>query len=110
MEATRGFIDVYFDNVGGRILDMCLGQAKQGARFVQCGMITQYSRGDKQLNLTNYFKVISMRIKIQGFVVADHTDLWPRAREEMARWAEQGRLKADVTIVDGGLDVVDQFV
>lgn len=57
------------------ILDMCLGQAEPGARFVECGMITQYKREDKHLNLTNYYKVIS-RVKILGFVVTDHTELW----------------------------------
>lgn len=59
------------------ILDMCLGQAEPGARFVECGMITQHNRGDEHLNLTKYYKVSSTRVKILGFVVTDHTELWP---------------------------------
>ncbi|KAK8922829.1 hypothetical protein VCV18_006889 [Metarhizium anisopliae] len=82
---TRALVHVRIDGddgVGGNdtsrraeILDMCLGQAEPGARFVECGMITQYKREDKHLNLTNYYKVIS-RVKILGFVVTDHTELW----------------------------------
>ncbi|KHN97078.1 Alcohol dehydrogenase superfamily, zinc-type [Metarhizium album ARSEF 1941] len=108
MEATGDFIDVYFDNVGGEILDMALGQAKKGARLVQCGLISQYNREREQPSLKNYFNVISMRVKIQGFIVTDHMDLWPQARQEIAQWVGQGKLTSAVSIVEGGLDVVDK--
>lgn len=71
-------------------------------------MITQYSSNPKDLTLKNYFKVVSMRIKIQGFVVMDFADKWVEARREMAEWKEQGKLKSVVDIVDGGLDKVDE--
>ncbi|KAK2595298.1 hypothetical protein QQS21_007013 [Conoideocrella luteorostrata] len=108
MEATKDYIDVYFDSVGGEILDMCLGQANKDARFIQCGIISRWSSKDSGLTLKNYFKVIAMRIKIQGFVVTDYVDLWPRARKEIAQWSETGRLKGGVVIVDGGLAKVEE--
>lgn len=126
LEATKDFIDVCFDNgtcdcfesltdghvdenlVGFETLDMCLGQANKGARFIQCGMVAKYSTNATDVTLTNYFKVIAMRIKTQGFVVTDYADKWPKAREEMAQWVEQGQLKSAVTVVDGGLDVVEE--
>ncbi|OAQ66114.1 amidase [Pochonia chlamydosporia 170] len=108
LEATKDFIDVCFDNVGFETLDMCLGQANKGARFIQCGMVAKYSTNATDVTLTNYFKVISMRIKTQGFVVTDYADKWSKAREEMAQWVEQGQLKSAVTVVDGGLDVVEE--
>jgi NADPH-dependent curcumin reductase CurA len=47
-EATKGFIDVFFDNVGGKVLDLALSRAKKGARFVICGGISQYNEVEKK--------------------------------------------------------------
>ncbi|PHH87652.1 hypothetical protein CDD83_8586 [Cordyceps sp. RAO-2017] len=100
--ATRDYIDVYFDNVGGEILDMCLAQAKPHARFVMCGGISQYNAKERH-GPANIQKVITMRIRMQGFIVFDHQDAWPQARKELSAWLAQGRLKKNETIIKGGL-------
>jgi NADPH-dependent curcumin reductase CurA len=101
-EATPNFVDVYFDNVGGEILDMNLARAKEFSRFVMCGGISQYNTADRKgpVHITN---VIVMRIKMQGFIVTDHTDKWAQARGEISKWVEEGKIKKTETIVKGGL-------
>jgi NADPH-dependent curcumin reductase CurA len=100
--ATENFIDVYFDNVGGDILDMCLGQAKQNARFVCCGMISQYNTSNP-IGPKNISRVVTMRIRMQGFIVMDHADKYADARRDLAKWIEEGKLKTTETIITGGL-------
>jgi NADPH-dependent curcumin reductase CurA len=119
--ATENFIDVYFDNgestpipssaagsfanslpVGGDILDMCLGQAKQNARFVCCGMISQYNTSNP-IGPKNISRVVTMRIRMQGFIVMDHADKYADARRDLAKWIEEGKLKTTETIIKGGL-------
>jgi NADPH-dependent curcumin reductase CurA len=74
-ELTLGkkFIDVFFDNVGGEVLDLALSRAKPFARFVICGAISQYN-AKNPVGPKNYLMVISMRIKMQGFIVFDFAD------------------------------------
>lgn len=105
--ATEGFIDVYFDNVGGEILDMALAKAKPHATFVMCGGISQYNATDVQ-GPKNLFFVITMRIKMQGFIVTDHIADLPRARQEIAQWLVEGKMKRKETILKGGLKVAEE--
>ncbi|KAF2277472.1 NAD(P)-binding protein [Westerdykella ornata] len=102
--ATKGFIDVYFDNVGGEILDMALARAKPHARFVMCGAISEYNKGGKVVGPKNYLMIISMRIRMQGFIVTDYADRFVEAKKELAQWLEEGKLKRKETIVKGGLE------
>ncbi|KAK4924805.1 hypothetical protein LTR66_016435 [Elasticomyces elasticus] len=84
--ATKGrLIDVFFDNVGGEILDLALSRAAPFSRFVICGGISH------------------MRIKMQGFIVFDFEKEYESARKEMAGWLREGKLKRKETIVKGGL-------
>ena len=118
--ATKGLIDVYFDNVGGEILDMALARAKPHARFVMCGAISEYNkkkaqgpsvcagfRNPRGIDRTdkpqNYLMIISMRIRMQGFVVFDYEDKYSEARKELAQWLSEGKLKRKETIVRGGI-------
>lgn len=105
--ATKGLIDVYFDNVGGEILDMALSRAKPHARFVQCGAIADYNNSKPQ-GLKNYMAIISMRIRMQGFVVIDYADRWPAARKEIAQWITEGKLKRKEMIVKGGITKAEE--
>lgn len=101
--ATPDFIDVYFDNVGGDILDLCLLRAKEHARFIECGNVSQYNSAKPQG--PRYFsQIITMRIKVQGFIVIDHIKDFPRARKEIAAWG----LKKSETIIKGGLGKAEQ--
>jgi len=106
-DATPDFIDVYFDNVGGDILDMCLLRAKEHARFVECGNVSQYNAAKPQ-GPKHFSQIITMRIKLQGFIVLDHTAEFPKARAEIAQWVAEGRLKKNETIIKGGLKNAEQ--
>ncbi|UNI24875.1 hypothetical protein JDV02_010594 [Purpureocillium takamizusanense] len=106
-EETKSYIDVYFDNVGGKILDMALGRAKEHARFVECGLISQYNTSTPQ-GPRNFSKIITMRIRMQGFIVFDHAADYPRARRELAAWLADGRLKKAEHVVPGGLEVAER--
>ncbi|KAL5113766.1 hypothetical protein ACEQ8H_008340 [Pleosporales sp. CAS-2024a] len=101
-EKTKGLIDVYFDNVGGEILDLALSRAKPFARFVQCGAISEYNSAKPQ-GLKNYMMLISMRIRMQGFIVFDYEHKYAEAKKQLAQWLSEGKLKRQETIVKGGI-------
>ncbi|KAI0878209.1 hypothetical protein GGS24DRAFT_13224 [Hypoxylon argillaceum] len=103
--ATPDFIDVFWDNVGGEILEVALGRAKQNARFVMCGSISGYNEPGKEgKGIRNLFNVITMRIRMEGFIVFDFVEDFPRARKEIGEWLAEGKLKRKETIVTGGLE------
>jgi NADPH-dependent curcumin reductase CurA len=107
--ATKGFIDVYFDNVGGETLDLALSRAKPHARFVMCGGISQYNAeaGEAQ-GPKNYLMIVAMRIRMEGFVVFDYEKQYPQARKDLAQWLAEGKIKRKETIVKGGLKNAEQ--
>lgn len=103
--ATPDFIDVFWDNVGGEILEIALGRAKQHARFVMCGAISGYNtEGKETQGIRNLFHIIAQRIRMEGFIVFDYVSDFPRAKKEIAEWLSQGKLKRKETIVTGGLE------
>ncbi|KAI1328516.1 NAD(P)-binding protein [Xylariaceae sp. FL0255] len=106
-EATKDFIDVYFDSVGGEILDLALGQAQLNSRFIMCGQISAYNNAEPYAfrNLNN---IIVMRGTMKGFIVTDYMDRWGQARKELAGWIKEGKVKTTETIVKGGLKVAEQ--
>ncbi|KAJ6531778.1 alcohol dehydrogenase [Mycena capillaripes] len=95
-----GYIDVFFDNVGGDILDMVLTRLNKGARIALCGAISQYN-AVKPKGLQNYQTLIGQRAKIQGFIILDYTEEFPAAIEEMARGLVDGSIKRKFHIVEG---------
>ncbi|KAL6251806.1 hypothetical protein RBB50_002016 [Rhinocladiella similis] len=100
--ATKNLIDVYFDNVGGEVLDMALGRAKPHARFVMCGGISQYNTSNPQ-GPKNYLMIITMRIRMEGFIVFDYEKEYPRALQDLSQWLSEGKIKRKETVVKGGL-------
>ena len=100
--ATKDLIDVFFDNVGGDILDLALSRAKPHARFVMCGGISQYNAA-VQKGPKNYLMIVSMRIRMEGFIVFDYEKEYPKARADLTRWLSEGKLQRKETIVKGGL-------
>lgn len=93
--------------VGGDILDMALRRAKEHARFIECGMISQYNTS-KPKGPVNIAYVISMRIRMEGFIVFDHQDKYVQARREIAQWLAEGKLKKTEHVLKGGLKVAEQ--
>jgi NADPH-dependent curcumin reductase CurA len=107
--ATKSLIDVFFDNVGGEILDLALSRAKPHARFVMCGGISQYNaKAGEAQGPKNYLMIVSMRIRMQGFIVFDYAKQYPQARQELAQWLAEGKLKRKETVVTGGLVNAEQ--
>jgi len=93
--------------VGGEILDLALSRAKPFARFVQCGAISEYNSAKPQ-GLKNYMMLISMRIRMQGFVVFDFEHKYAEARKQLAQWLAEGKLKRRDTIVKGGIGKAEE--
>jgi NADPH-dependent curcumin reductase CurA len=106
--ATKNLIDVFFDNVGGDILDMALARAKPHSRFIMCGGISQYNAGSAQKGPKNYLMIVSMRIRMEGFIVFDYEKQFPEARKELTQWLAEGKIKRKEFIVKGGLAVADK--
>ena len=108
-DATKPLIDVYFDNVGGEILDLCLGRAKPHSTFVMCGGVSQYNaKTGETKGPKNYLMIVSMRIRMQGFIVMDYTKQFGEARKELTQWINEGKIKREDTIVPGGLKAAPQ--
>jgi NADPH-dependent curcumin reductase len=100
-EAPDG-IDVYFDNVGGDILDAALANLAMHARVVICGAISQYNE-DRMRGPSNYMMLLVRRAKMQGYLVFDFTSKYPDAIADLASWLRAGKLKAHEDVVDGGI-------
>ena len=94
-------IDVYFDNVGGDILDAVLAQINLGARIVICGGISQYNNTGPIKGPSNYLSLLMNRATMKGMLVLDFVNLYPQAAREMAGWMGAGKLKSREDIVEG---------
>jgi NADPH-dependent curcumin reductase CurA len=94
-------IDVYFDNVGGDILDAVLARMNLFGRVALCGLISTYNATAPVPGPYNFAAVLTKRLRIQGFIVFDY---YPRAAEayaEIGRWVGEGRLRFRVDVVEG---------
>jgi NADPH-dependent curcumin reductase CurA len=97
-------INVYFDNVGGDILDAALANLAWGARVVICGAISQYNAADGMRGPRNYMMLLVRRARMQGFLVFDYVKQYGDALREMAAWRAEGRLKTREEIVSGSIE------
>jgi NADPH-dependent curcumin reductase len=94
-------IDIYFDNVGGEILDLCLARIADRARVVLCGGISRYNATGPLPGPKNYFNLVFRRARMEGFIVLDYAPRFPEAVAEMRQWIDAGKLKQQVTVIDG---------
>ena len=94
-------IDVYFDNVGGDILDAALTRITRHARIVICGAISQYNSTSGVKGPSNYMSLLVNRASMTGMVVFDYADRYADAMREMAAWLAAGKLKTREDIVTG---------
>ncbi len=94
-------INIYFDNVGGDILDECLDRLALHARVVLCGGISHYNLEHKPPGPSNYFNLVFRRAKMQGFLLSDYLSEADTARQTLRDWFESGELVQLSTVVDG---------
>jgi hypothetical protein len=96
-------IDVYFDNVGGDILDACLARLAMRARVVVCGAISQYNNTTPVAGPSNYLSLLVNRARMQGMVVFDYAPRYAEAVAAMTPWLAEGKLKSIEDVVPGGV-------
>jgi NADPH-dependent curcumin reductase CurA len=94
-------VDVYFDNVGGEILDAVLSQLARGARVVLCGAISQYNSTTGIKGPSNYLSLLVNSARMEGFIVFNYLAKYAEAAREMAGWMMAGKLKSKEDIVEG---------
>jgi NADPH-dependent curcumin reductase CurA len=94
-------IHVYFDNVGGDILDAALARLAKLARVVICGAISQFNASDLVSGPSNYLALLVQRASMTGMIVMDYAAQYPQAIVEMAGWMAAGKLKSKEHIVKG---------
>lgn len=97
-------IDVYFDNVGGEILDAALANLAPHARVVICGAISQYNNREGMYGPRNYMALLVRRARMEGFLVFDYAPRFGEAASELAGWMLDRRLKSHEQIVKGTVD------
>jgi NADPH-dependent curcumin reductase CurA len=94
-------VDIYFDNVGGEILDTVLTRITRGARIIICGAISQYNNTTPIKGPANYLSLLVNRARMEGIVVFDYADRYPKAIAEMAGYLKAGSMKSKEDVVFG---------
>jgi NADPH-dependent curcumin reductase CurA len=108
-ECPKG-IDVYFDNVGGDILDIALTQIRRNARIVICGAISQYNNKEAITGPKNYLSLLVNRASMTGMVVMDYAADYDKAAKQMGQWMAEGKLKSKEDIYEGIENFHDVFI
>jgi NADPH-dependent curcumin reductase CurA len=94
-------IDVFFDNVGGEILDAALAHLRMNARIVICGAISQYNTTEKIKGPSNYLSLLVNRATMRGMVVFDFAQDYGEAMAQYAIWLKEGKIKSKEDVYVG---------
>ncbi|WP_298871647.1 NADP-dependent oxidoreductase, partial [uncultured Psychrobacter sp.] len=100
-QACPDGVDVFFDNVGGDILNDVLTQINLHARIVICGAISQYNNTTEVKGPSNYLSLLVNRARMEGIVVFDNIKEYPTAMQDIAGWIQAGDIKVKDHIVEG---------
>jgi NADPH-dependent curcumin reductase CurA len=96
-------IDVFFDNVGGDVLEAALARLARGARIVLSGAVSQYNSTEGPRGPANYMQLLVRRASMTGFVFSDYAERYPEAIAALAGWLGEGKLKPREDVVEGGI-------
>lgn len=107
IKALVGRVDVYFDNVGGSVLDAVLSRLAVHARVVLCGAISTYNDTEKAPGPANYVNLIQQRASMTGFLALDDIPRFPEIGERLRDWEREGRLRYHAEVFDGLGSAVD---
>ena len=102
--AAPGGIDIYFENVGGKVLDAVLPQMNRFGRIPVCGLISGYNATEPAPGPVAFPLVLVQRLKVQGFIVFDFAERYGEAAAALAGWYAQGKLKLREDVREGGVD------
>ncbi|RDH76762.1 NADP-dependent oxidoreductase [Mycolicibacterium moriokaense] len=100
-QACPDGIDLYFDNVGGSILNDCLANLAMRGRVVLCGAISTYNSDGPPPGPSNYLNLLVRRGRMEGFIILDYLDRFPAAQLEVAGWIAEGKIKSSEHVVEG---------
>ena len=106
-ETCPGKIDVYFDNVGGEILEAALNHINMRARVVLCGGISGYNATEPLPGPSNLMNLVVMRARMEGFIVIDYMDRAGEAVAQLMNWIQAGELKYQVDMQEGFENIPD---
>jgi NADPH-dependent curcumin reductase CurA len=109
-ESCPDGVDVYFDNVGGAVLDAALMNMNKYGRIPVCGVLSAYNDGGERYGVENLHLVFDKTLNIQGFLLSDHRDKWPEARAELEDMIVSGTMKYRETIAEGIKNAPDAFI
>jgi NADPH-dependent curcumin reductase CurA len=102
-------IDVYFDNVGGDHLEAAIGALNNHGRVVACGSISRYNDTEPSPGPRNMFMVVTKRLRLQGYIISDHSDRAAAFVADASGWIREGRLRWRETVVDGIEHAIEAF-
>nr|WP_281392494.1 NADP-dependent oxidoreductase [Sphingobium jiangsuense] len=102
--------DVYFDNVGGTVLDTMLPNMRDFGRIVVCGMMANYNNHDQPVPILNLWQVLVHRITMRGFLAYEHLDMLEEAESQLAAWIKAGDLIALENVTTGIENTPSAFI
>lgn len=103
-------IDIFFDNVGGEILDAALLNLNSGARIVFCGAISSYNSAEPVPGPYNWWQILARSVTVQGYLVSNYMDRFPEGIAQLGEWVAQDKIKFKEEIVDGFDNTFDTFL
>lgn len=100
-------VDVFFDNVGGKVLDAALARLANGGRVVLCGAISSYNDAHRPPGPANYLNLIQRRASMRGFLALDHWGRFPEIAAQLGAWVASGQLRYRLHVYEGLEHAVD---
>jgi len=108
-DACPNGVDIYFDNVGGAVLDATLLNLAKDARIVFCGAISTYNSETPVPGPYNLWQILARSATLEGYLVSDYLDRFPEGIEQMRKWVSSGQIHFKEQIIDGLENTLDAF-